>query len=80
MVQQCTASRGFTEADAEFPEVIACITQTKAEAHAELATLPEVTPEWIEERFRVAEMTNWSRYASVQALIVQKAVHGQLWT
>ena len=24
---------------------------------------------------RVAEVTNWSRYASVQALIVQKVVH-----
>jgi len=28
--------------------VIPCITQTKAEARAELETLPGVTPEWIE--------------------------------
>jgi len=30
--------------------VISCITQTKAEARAELETLPGVTPEWIEKR------------------------------
>jgi hypothetical protein len=30
------------------PTVIPCITQTKAEARAELATMPGVTPEWIE--------------------------------
>jgi hypothetical protein len=32
------------------PAVIPCITQTKAEARAELETLPGVTAEWIEER------------------------------
>ncbi len=36
--------------DGEMPDVIACVTQTKAEARAELASLPGVTPEWIEER------------------------------
>jgi len=30
--------------------VIACIAQTKAEARAELASLPGATPQWIEER------------------------------
>jgi len=34
--------------DGEAPEVIPCVTQTKAEARDELATLPDVTPEWIE--------------------------------
>jgi len=37
-------------ADGETPDVIACIAQTKAEARAELATLPGATQEWIEER------------------------------
>src|ERR1700720_4338805 len=32
--------------DGETSAVIPCITQTKAEAHAELETLPGVTPEW----------------------------------
>ena len=36
--------------DGEVPAVIAGITQTKAEARAELETLPGVRPEWIEER------------------------------
>ena len=36
--------------DGETPAVIPCITQTKAEARAELETLPGVTPEWIERR------------------------------
>jgi hypothetical protein len=36
--------------DGEAPAVIPCITQTKAEARGELATLPGVTPEWIEMR------------------------------
>ena len=36
--------------DAETPAVIACITQTRAEASAELESLPGVTPEWIEQR------------------------------
>src|SRR5437764_288652 len=36
--------------DGETPAVIPCITQTKAEARAELETLPSVTYEWIEER------------------------------
>jgi catechol 2,3-dioxygenase-like lactoylglutathione lyase family enzyme len=36
--------------DGETPAVISCITQTKAEARAELATLPGVSPEWIEKR------------------------------
>jgi hypothetical protein len=35
--------------DGEAPAVIPCITQTKAEARAELETLPGVTPKWIEE-------------------------------
>jgi len=30
--------------------VIPCVTQTKAEGQAELATLPGVTAEWIEMR------------------------------
>jgi hypothetical protein len=34
--------------DGEMPAVIPCITQRKAEARAELETLPGVTPEWIE--------------------------------
>jgi hypothetical protein len=34
--------------DGETPAVIPCITQTKAEACAELETLPGITPEWIE--------------------------------
>ena len=36
--------------DGEAPAVIPCITQTKAEARAELETLPDVMPEWIERR------------------------------
>ncbi len=36
--------------DGETPDVIACIAQTKAEARAELASLPGATPEWIERR------------------------------
>jgi catechol 2,3-dioxygenase-like lactoylglutathione lyase family enzyme len=36
--------------DGEMPAVIDCIAQTKAEARAELASLPGATPEWIEER------------------------------
>ena len=36
--------------DGEMPAVIPCITQTKAEARAELESLPGVTPEWIERR------------------------------
>src|ERR1700736_6550268 len=36
--------------DGETPAVISCITQTKAEARAELETLPGVLPEWIEKR------------------------------
>jgi catechol 2,3-dioxygenase-like lactoylglutathione lyase family enzyme len=36
--------------DGEAPAVIPCITQTKAEARHELATLPDVSPEWIEMR------------------------------
>ena len=36
--------------DGEAPAVIPCITQRKAEARDELATLPGVTPEWIEMR------------------------------
>jgi hypothetical protein len=36
--------------DGETPAVIPCITHTKAEARAELETLPGVTPEWIERR------------------------------
>ena len=34
----------------EMPADIACITQTKAEARAEVETLPGVTAEWIEKR------------------------------
>jgi len=34
--------------DGEAPAVIPCVIQTKAEARDELATLPGVTPEWIE--------------------------------
>jgi hypothetical protein len=34
--------------DGEMPAVIPCITQTKAEARAELESLPGATPEWIE--------------------------------
>jgi hypothetical protein len=30
--------------------VIPCVTQTKAQARDELATLPGITPEWIEMR------------------------------
>ena len=36
--------------DGETPAVIPCITQTKAEARAELESLPGATPEWIERR------------------------------
>jgi catechol 2,3-dioxygenase-like lactoylglutathione lyase family enzyme len=36
--------------DGEMPAVITGIAQTKAEARAELETLPGVTPEWIEKR------------------------------
>jgi hypothetical protein len=36
--------------DGDAPAVIPCITQTKAEARAELETLPDVMPEWIERR------------------------------
>jgi catechol 2,3-dioxygenase-like lactoylglutathione lyase family enzyme len=36
--------------DGEMPAVIGCVTQSKAEARAELASLPGVGPEWIEER------------------------------
>jgi len=36
--------------DGEMPEVIRCVTQTKAQARAELETLPDVRPEWIEQR------------------------------
>jgi catechol 2,3-dioxygenase-like lactoylglutathione lyase family enzyme len=36
--------------DGETPAVIACVAQRKAEARAELASLPGATPEWIEER------------------------------
>ena len=36
--------------DGEMPEIIACVTQRKEEARAELASLPGVTSEWIEER------------------------------
>src|SRR5438445_10188056 len=36
--------------DGEMPAVIRCLTQTKTEARAELASLPDVTPQWIEER------------------------------
>ena len=34
--------------DGEDTAVISCVTQTKAEARDELATLPGVTPGWIE--------------------------------
>jgi catechol 2,3-dioxygenase-like lactoylglutathione lyase family enzyme len=34
--------------DGERPAVIRCVTQTKAQARAELETLPDVPPEWIE--------------------------------
>src|SRR5215831_17817697 len=37
-------------ADGDMPAVIPCITQTKAEARAELESLRGVTPEWIEQR------------------------------
>ncbi len=37
-------------ADGEQPGVIDCISQTKQEARAELASLPGATPEWIEKR------------------------------
>ena len=36
--------------DGEDPQVLRCITQSKAEARAELASLPGATPAWIEER------------------------------
>ena len=36
--------------DGEMPAVIPCIAQTRAEARAELETLPGVTAEWIEQR------------------------------
>ena len=36
--------------DGEMPAVIPCLTQTKTEARAELATLPGVSLQWIEER------------------------------
>ena len=36
--------------DGEAPAVIPCVTQTKAEGRDELATLPGVSPEWIEMR------------------------------
>jgi catechol 2,3-dioxygenase-like lactoylglutathione lyase family enzyme len=36
--------------DGEAPAVIPCVTQTKAEARDELASLPGATPEWIEMR------------------------------
>jgi hypothetical protein len=37
--------------DGGTPVVVPCITQTKAEARAELETLPGVTPEWIGSSF-----------------------------
>ncbi len=37
-------------ADDEDPAVVACVRQSKAEARAELAGLPGVSPEWIERR------------------------------
>ena len=37
-------------ADGEAPAVLSCVTQTKDEARAELASLPGVTAEWLEER------------------------------
>jgi catechol 2,3-dioxygenase-like lactoylglutathione lyase family enzyme len=36
--------------DGERPAVLPCVTQTKAEARGELASLPGATPEWLEER------------------------------
>ena len=36
--------------DGEDPSVIECIAQTKAEARAELASLPDASEEWIEKR------------------------------
>jgi catechol 2,3-dioxygenase-like lactoylglutathione lyase family enzyme len=36
--------------DGDAPDVIACVTQTKTQARAELASLPGATQEWIEER------------------------------
>jgi catechol 2,3-dioxygenase-like lactoylglutathione lyase family enzyme len=36
--------------DGEMPAVVPCLTQAKAEARAELATLSGVTTQWIEER------------------------------
>ena len=36
--------------DGETPAVISCITQRRAEARAELETLPGITSEWIERR------------------------------
>src|SRR5262249_13050085 len=36
--------------DGDNPAVIDCISQTRAEARRELASLPGVTPEWIEKR------------------------------
>jgi len=36
--------------DGETPAVIPCITQRRAEARAELETLPGITSEWIERR------------------------------
>ena len=36
--------------DADTPEVIACVRQTKTEARAELAALPGVSDEWVERR------------------------------
>jgi catechol 2,3-dioxygenase-like lactoylglutathione lyase family enzyme len=37
-------------ADGANPDVMACITMTKGEAHDELASLPGVTKEWIDKR------------------------------
>ena len=37
-------------ADGERPAVLRCVTQSRAEARAELASLPGATPEWLEER------------------------------
>lgn len=36
--------------DDEAPSVVSCVMQTRAEARSELATLPDVTSEWIEKR------------------------------
>jgi glyoxylase I family protein len=36
--------------DGEAPSVIPCVMQARAEARSELASLPGVTPEWIEKR------------------------------